>query len=371
MLYHDEFEKEHNHGANASATVSSTNELTDDRPVRPVQRLGRNLGRALIRCVFIALVATGLIVWWTYHETSCLVTEAASQQFSTSSTFDLSNSRIPPNEIRHGGPAKDGIPSLTAPKFLDLAQADFLKPEDRVIGVVVAGVARAYPLRILDWHEAVNDRVSDVPIAVTYCPLCDSAAVFDRRSDSEELEFGISGLLYNSNVLLYDRQRDGRESLWSQMMAQAVSGPRAGQKLISLPCELTTWSDWRQRHPKTQVLSTQTGHRRVYEASPYALYFQNNRLMFPVSRVDRRLPLKTPVLGVWTAKTARAYPIAAFKTAQRMPQKIDDKDFVLEYVPASKTLRVQKAGPGVHWMYAFWFAWSAFYPDTQVYAASK
>ncbi|NOX53947.1 MAG: DUF3179 domain-containing protein [Planctomycetes bacterium] len=284
--------------------------------------------------------------------------------------FDLSRSLIPPNEIRHGGPGKDGIPSLTAPRFLLPDQATYLKPKDRVIGVRIGKQARAYPLRILDWHEAVNDRVEGVPLLVTYCPLCDSAAVFDRRTPSGEREFGISGLLYNSNVLLYDRDPSGRESLWSQMMAQAVSGEKAGQRLKVLPCELTTWDDWKARHPQTLVLSTETGFRRVYSASPYAMYFRHNRLMFPARPIDKRLPLKTPVLGIWVGSKARAYPVSAFSAEQkvlRLRQKLGGASFIVLYDPASRSLRVERADPNVRWMYAFWFAWYAFYPDTELF----
>jgi hypothetical protein len=172
------------------------------------------------------------------------------------------------------------------------------------VGVVFGKTAKAYPLKILDYHEAVNDRGGDVPFAVTYCPLCDSAAVFDRRTNDGVIEFGISGLLYNSNVLLYDRRKDGKQSLWSQMMTNSVAGPRVGKSLQTLPLELTTWADWSARHPKTEVLSTETGHHRDYSRSPYASYFGDDRLMFPVKPLDKRLPLKSRVLGVWSNKTA-------------------------------------------------------------------
>ncbi len=284
--------------------------------------------------------------------------------------FSLENARIPTDQIVPGGPPKDGIPALSSPKFVAAARARFLKPSDRVIGVEFEGDARAYPLKILNWHEAVNDRVGGVPVLVTYCPLCDSAAVFDRRVNGQELEFGISGLLYNSNVLLYDRSRQGEESLWSQLRAEAVTGPRSGQKLRVLPCDLTTWADWRARHPDTRVLSTDTGYRRVYAASPYTLYFRHDRLMFPVQPIDRRLRLKTPVLGVWTDRASRAYPVRAFASSRKpvqLEQTLDGKKFTLQYEPTGRSLRVVKHEPGVRWAYAFWFAWYAFHPETELF----
>lgn len=133
--------------------------------------------------------------------------------------FDLSRAIIPAKEIRRGGPPPDGIPSIDEPKFTPVAEVDFLEPDDTVIAFEKDGVARAYPFRILIWHEIVNDVVADQPIAVVYCPLCGTAMVFDRRYDDQTLEFGVSGLLYNSDVLMFDRQS---KSLWSQLGLKSV-----------------------------------------------------------------------------------------------------------------------------------------------------
>ena len=148
---------------------------------------------------------------------------------SSKNGFDVGNSSIPVAEILSGGPPRDGIPSIDDPHFITSDRADFLDPEDRVIGVSRNGEARAYPIAIMNWHEIVNDRIGDESIVVTYCPLCGTGMVFLAPPG---LEFGVSGLLYNSDVLLYDRQS---ESLWSQIMMQAVSGERLGEKLNLLP----------------------------------------------------------------------------------------------------------------------------------------
>jgi len=283
--------------------------------------------------------------------------------------FDLSDATIPAAEIRSGGPPKDGIPALTNPEFLSAENATYLRPKDRVIGVVVGEDARAYPLRILNYHEIVNDRVGDRPVAVTYCPLCDSAAVFDRRSPLGEREFGVSGLLYNSNVLMYDR--GGRpESLWSQVKSEGVSGPAARKSLQPVPLELTTWEDWRRRYPRTRVLSTRTGHQRDYSRSPYGSYLDSIRLIFPVDPRSDRLPTKARVLGVWTDSGARAYPESAFSQERtRVEGELNGKKFVVEFRPESRSLRVVEADVGVHWMYSLWFAWYAFHPETDVLEA--
>jgi hypothetical protein len=149
---------------------------------------------------------------------------------------------------------------------------------------------------------------NSVPFAVTYCPLCDSAAVVDRRTAEGEVDFGVSGLLYNSNVLLYDRSKSNEPSLWSQMMAQSVAGPRVKMFIKSLPVELTTWRNWVARRPETKVLSTDTGYVRDYSRFAYERNFRTTRLAFPVRPLGRRLPANTPVLGVWSGRVARAYP---------------------------------------------------------------
>lgn len=286
-------------------------------------------------------------------------------------SFDLSRAVIPLNEIHSGGPPKDGIPALTDPQVLRPQDARYLNDADRVAGVLVGKESRAYPLKILNYHEIVNDKVGGVPIAVTYCPLCDSVAVFDRRAAHGVREFGVSGLLYNSNVLMYDR--GGRpESLWSQVAAQGVSGPGARTSLKTLPVDLTTWQDWQARHPDTTVLSNQTGHARNYQANPYGRYFAARGLMFPARPMNNRLPAKSPILGVWSHGKARAYPLAAFNARGiSLEQKLEGKQFKLVYDHQNKSLRVAQADEGLQWMYSFWFAWYAFRPHTEVYTGKR
>ncbi|GAF92675.1 unnamed protein product, partial [marine sediment metagenome] len=153
------------------------------------------------------LIPTAAFFWMQWAESDRVLGGSRDQRprRGTLNGFDLSNSVLPRKLIRRGGPSRDGIPALVDPPVVNASQVGYLRPFDRVAGVVVEGVARAYPLRILNYHEVVNDRVGRTSLAVTYCPLCDSVVVFDRRTDRGELQFGVSGLLYNSNVLLYDR----------------------------------------------------------------------------------------------------------------------------------------------------------------------
>ncbi len=291
--------------------------------------------------------------------------------FSMGPPFDLTTVTIDPNEILPGGPPKDGIPALTEPNFCSADKAAFLADNDRIIGVVLNNEPRAYPLFILNYHEIVNDRVDNVPLAVTYCPLCDSAVVFDRRTPLGERQFGVSGLLYNSNLLMYDRGGQA-ESLWSQMMTQGVSGPGARVQLQTLPVELTTWKSWRARYPNTRVLTPETGYNRPYHHQPYTEYFRTDRLMFPVRGASPKLPPKTPVLGVWSQTAARAYLASALSTEQpEITDVLDNKQIIIALDTSGGNLRVVRADKDLSWMYAFWFAWSAFRPNTTVYGESQ
>ena len=304
--------------------------------------------------------------------------------------FDLSNISIDPTEIHEGGPPKDGIPALTSPEFLDAGDTFYLRPNDRVIGFVSPTEqgaaeqeatepgateqgdadgryeARAYPLKILDLHEVVNDRINGLPIAVTYCPLCDSCSIFDRRTKIGEREFGVSGLLYNSNVLIYDRGKE-KENLWSQVLAQGVSGNAKEVALKALPVELTTWGDWSARYPRTKVLSPKTGHGLEYDGSAYAGYFASPDLVFPTTPRSERLPTKERVLGVWIGDQSRAYAESIFSSdRKRIEDELGGKRVVIEFNSDSRSMRVVESDDDLQWMYSLWFAWYAMRPDTTV-----
>ena len=181
-----------------------------------------------------------------------------------SSGFDFSRHSIPLEEIKDGGPGKDGIPAIMKPKFHSAKEAP-LKPQDRVLGLVLNGEAKAYPINILNWHEIVNDRVGGQNVVVTFCPLCGTGMVFDGTIAGKRSTFGVSGYLYQSDMLLYDHKT---ESLWSQIKREAVTGPMMGQHLTLLPSIHTTWANWRKQFPETRVLSEDTGHRRDYDRDP-------------------------------------------------------------------------------------------------------
>lgn len=182
---------------------------------------------------------------------------------------DFKKHSIDYGDVLSGGPPKDGIPSIDDPKFIKLSEVEDLAPTEPVIGLEVNGVARAYPLRVLTWHEIVNDVICGVPVAATYCPLCNAAIVFDRRVDGRILEFGTTGKLRNSDLIMYDRQTD---SWWQQFLGDGIVGEMTGKRLEILPSRLESFEKFAARHPEGEVLVPNDPGMRPYGANPYAGY---------------------------------------------------------------------------------------------------
>jgi len=211
---------------------------------------------------------------------------------------DTPQATIRLDEILWGGVNQDGIPPLDHPKTIPAAAADFLDDDNRVFGVFIDGEARAYPKRILAWHELVRDRVGGREITGVYCTLCGAMILYDSRVEGVRHELGTSGFLYRSNKLIYDR---ATSSLWSTLTGEPVVGSLVGRgiALVTLPVVTSTWGEWRRRHPDTRVLSLDTGRERDYsEGAAYQEYFATDRLMFAVPELDRRLPNKAEVLAL-------------------------------------------------------------------------
>jgi len=289
-------------------------------------------------------------------------------QSSPYNGFDVADAGIPVTEIHLGGPAKDGIPAIDRPRFVTAEEAGELEGQAAVLGLALNGDSKAYPVAIMNWHEIVNDRIGGHPVSVTYCPLCGSGIAFSAEAGGRALEFGVSGLLYNSDMLLYDRQS---ESLWSQLMGEAVSGPMKGTRLTTLPLEHTTWADWHHRHPDTAVLSRETGYRRDYDRDPYAGYESEEGLYFPVARRDPRYHPKERVLGLELAGKFKAYPFAELsRVSGEVEDRLAGQAITIRFDQDHRNARAFDAEgrelPGVN---AFWFAWYAFHPDTEVFRA--
>ena len=279
--------------------------------------------------------------------------------------FRIDDPLVPEHEILSGGVPRDGIPAIDDPEFVSADDADFLDARDRVLGLSMNGVTRAYPLKILNYHEIVNDNLG-VPVVISFCPLCGTGIAFLSTVNRRPYTFGVSGLLYNSDVLMYDHQT---ESLWSQISATAVTGRLKGSELRRVPVTHTTWADWLERHPRTEVLSIDTGFRRDYYHDPYGNYAISNQVMFPVSSYDNRLNAKELVMGLEIDGQFKAYPLSQLPAdGERFADRHADTDLFVEYDRDAMTGRViDNAGEEIPTFLAFWFAWAAFHPETEVF----
>ncbi|WP_128477917.1 DUF3179 domain-containing protein [Halorussus pelagicus] len=307
--------------------------------------------------------------------------------------YDLATLR---EEVLSGGPPKDGIPSIDEPTFQDAEQADSeLRPEDVVFGLVRNGEVKAYPQKILVQHEITNDVVGGEPVSVTYCPLTGTAMGFRRG----ETTFGVSGKLVNNNLVMYDRETDSR---WPQILGTAISGEFGGRSLQEFRLVWTTWEMWKATHPETRVLSTDTGHVRNYEQDPYGSYVPNpsgyyvrDSTLFAPLGEDDRLPNKRVVLGARLpeSESRLAFEKPALREAGVLSGSVGDATLLGVYDPRLDTAYVYRNPTGRSFDYdkgravaddgtryepanlpldrfyafdAMWFAWSGFYPSTEV-----
>ena len=333
---------------------------------------------------------------------------------------DFENRIVDFSEIMSGGPPRDGIPAVDAPRHVTTGEAaEWLDPDEPVIAVERGGEARAYPLQILIWHEIANDELGGTPISVTFCPLCNSAIVFDRRLDGEVLDFGTTGRLRLSDLVMYDRQS---ETWWQQLTGTGLIGKHAGRELVRLPAAIVAWSEFHSAFPYATVLSRDTGHSRPYGSNPYAGYDSATQPFLFRDTTDPRLPAMERVLHVAAGGAERIYPFGAFEAepvinddlggepvvvmsregtlsvldrsriadSRRIPsaaaysRRLDDR--VLEF--EARDGRVADAGTGSIWNLFgeavegplagsrltplsrgdhFAFAWLAFHPDADVY----
>ena len=279
--------------------------------------------------------------------------------------FDVVDALIPFREIRAGGPPRDGIPALTDPNREAVGEADrWLEGDDRVIGLVVGGEAVAYPIRILNWHEVVNDVVGGRPLVVTYCTLCGTGVVFDATLGEGRMLFGVSGLLYKSDMLFFDRRT---ESLFSQLMLKAISGPLRGTELNAVPSLTTTWDAWKARHADTSVVSLVTGHFRDYGTDPYRWYRKSSQTMFPVRDADRS---RGPKEWAWLVladdeSIIVAEEVLAELAGEEVGTFRTDEGVVLRYDPSARE-RSTPAGPEGRRIVipGYWFALTAFHPES-------
>ncbi len=243
---------------------------------------------------------------------------------------DGAPSRIRVEEIQWGGVGVDGIPALDNPRMIPAAKATYLEPKEPVFGMSIKGDSRAYPLRIMDWHEMANDVVGGVPVSLAYCTLCGAAIAYDgRAANGVTYTFGSSGFLFRSNKLMYDRQT---RTLWNQLTGKPVLGDLVATKvqLRLLPVVLTTWEVWRQQHPDTVVLDLNTGYDRPYvPGAPYGDYFSAQRTMFPVWQRNSLLPTKARIYALHVEGVPKAYPLTALTQKKVVNDTIGQTPVVL------------------------------------------
>ncbi len=275
-------------------------------------RLSKQFGK------FTLLITVSLLLFTCEHQPTAPDSGDGSDNDATPKNSGETWS-IPQEHVYDGGPGKDGIPALSNPEFISKDQATFLSPNDLVVGVKFGDEVRAYPHQILDWHEIVNDDIHGKKLSVTYCPLTGSALGWRRTLNEHTTTFGVSGLLYNNNLIPYDRATD---SYWSQLKMEAVKGEMKGKSADLFRIVETTWSTWVSMYPATEVLSRNTGYDRPYGRYPYGDYKTNHSsVYFPLTHKDDRLPAKTRVLGLLAEgqlTTQLAFEMSAFADATRV-----------------------------------------------------
>lgn len=244
---------------------------------------------------------------------------------------DFGQSSVPASEFRSGGPGKDGIPAIDQPLFVTVDEADFLTDRDPVLTLELGGEARAYPLQILIWHEIVNDTVAGEPIAVTYCPLCNSSLVFKRTVDAAVLDFGVSGFLRNSDLVMFDRQT---ESWWQQVTGEALVGSYMGTVLDVVPASTIAFSEFRETYPDGFVLSRETGFSRDYGRSPYGGYDApgSDPFLFD-GDLDDRLDAVDRVVAVEIGSDVVAYAFSRLVDVPAVNDTVGGEPIVVLYRP--------------------------------------
>jgi hypothetical protein len=309
-----------------------------------------------IACMFLTQPATGQSRSWS--------TDILKQTFHISKQSQI-DTKIA--DVHQGCQKRDCFPSIDEPGFASATHSKYLDDDDLILGLSHKGVVRAYPAFILNHHEIVNDTVAGDPVVITFCPLCGSGVAFRRELKGEVVEFGVSGLLHNSDLILYDRTSN---SLWQQITGQAVSGPHRGDMLEVFPLSMTTWKEWREAYPDTDVLVSDGGKSLVYSnKSPYGDYDQSKRLMFPAnSAAARILHPKLVVHGVRIPEGAAAISDRAWQEKKEIITQTGGITLTWhKQTDGSVQVKREDNGEVLTPHRMFWFAWYSFNTDTEIY----
>jgi hypothetical protein len=274
---------------------------------------------------------------------------------------------VDPKKIVSGGPPKDGIPSIDNPKYVTMKEAnEWIEDNELVLAIEYKGVKRVYPLQIMVWHEIVNDEIAGDPILITYCPLCGSGIAYESTIDGEEVEFGTSGKLYNSNLVMYDRKTN---TYWTQIGGLAIVGELTGKRLTPYSIDTVVWRDWKRLHSSAEVLSQQTGYSRPYGADPYGNYYEDSFLFSPVEARDDRVHPKTVIFGIEVNGIYKAYRETDLKELETVEDTVGGALIKVERDDAGIVkITNLETGEEIVKERDFWFAWYAFHPDTELYS---
>lgn len=328
--------------------------------------------------IIVIILVTALLWFWYAQQSQVELPKGEVQKQEEVVTADGSKKiimttagvkhSVPLDEIVGGGPPKDGIPSIDNPKFISVAEADFLDDTDPGVAVSINGIDKFYPFQILVWHEIVNDNFNGKRVLVTYCPLCLTSIVFDPVVQGERVEFGTSGKLWESNLVMYDRKTD---SLWSQILGEAIVGEMTGAKLTILPSDRMQFGQWKKQFPKGEVLSKDTGALRTYGVDPYGDYYTSDNIFFTVSTNDNRLAKKDYVLGIIIDGKAKAYYTEAVKNAGEVRDEFAGNVIIAKYDADLDVVRIFKQVDGelerINPIGGFWFSWVAAHPNTELF----
>ena len=279
--------------------------------------------------------------------------------------LDQRRSKIDLSKLRQGCPVKDCIPAIDKPKFISASEAEKssqIKETDVVFAISHRNVSRAYPQKILNWHEIVNDTVGGDPVLITFCPLCGTAIGFERPADST---FGVSGKLINSNLVMYDRKT---QTLWQQLGGEAIVGELVGQKLKPFPVDTLLWKDWKKLHPDTQLLSQDTGYSRDYSYYPYGSYETDRSVYFPAEgENDTRLHPKEIVWGIEVNGKFKAYMDKKLSEVEILNDTFDGVNLKVERSKVGQARIIKEDGSQIIPDRSMWFAWVSFHPETDFY----
>jgi len=281
-------------------------------------------------------------------------------------TFGYDESTPSKVEFQHmyqGCPERDCIPSIDDPEYVGVDEAaEFLHEDELVIAMNHNGDKRAWPIRILDFHEIVNDTIGGDPVAVTWCPLCGSGLAFRREVGGDVVEFGVSGLLHDSDLVMYDRKTN---SLWQQITGEAVMGPAMGETLQEVPATITEWATWKSAHPETRVMSPPDSGRDYDQSRHYAAYEKSDRLMFPAAQRDFSIHPKTVVHGFTIDGQHLAVTEKTLDDSEKIEIRFGDRAIVITRNSDGSVTAVDNSGDEHTAVRSFWFAWFNFHPDTR------